>query len=169
MRKKITAAVSKLTGISTPFFGISWQPSNPEADTIIKLLMHFDSKRSLALDELGDSCHSKPVRPEWLSMSVIQIRDQTVSSMQTMSLSRPAEEIMSTIIRVCNDFLYWLESNENSEEHTMALSIWHRDMAICIFSLCRSVQFFPGQQLYRLLKRRLPSNAKLSDLERFKL
>ncbi len=169
MKKQITNAMSKITGVSTTFFGISWQPSNTEAEVIIRLLMHLDSKRSLALNERGDSCHGKPVRPEWLSMSVIQIRDQTVSSMQTMSLSRPAEEIMRAMVCACNNFLSWLESNEKDEDHFMQLNVWLRDMALCIYSLCRNVQLFPGNQLYRLLQRRLPDNVKLSDLEQFKL
>lgn len=167
MKKRVNAVVSKLTGISTSFFGISWQPSTPETEVVKKLLMYFESKRSLGVDELGRDGHCAPVRPDWLSMSVIQVRDQTVLTMQTMALSKGADNVMNIIVSRCNHFLCELESDEKAHSYETLLHHWHREMASCIYSLCRNVKVYPGTRLCLLLEWRLPSNVKLSDLEQF--
>ncbi|WP_369688030.1 DUF6650 family protein [Pseudomonas syringae] len=166
VKKGLKFAISKLTGISTTFFGISWQPSTTEAEIVKRLLIYFESKRSLGINDLGISHHGiGGPQPTWLSMSVIQVRDQAVASMQTMQLSRSADNVINIIASSCNKFLSNLESEPNSYSHLLAL--WQRDMASCIYLLCRNVEVYPGNQLCLLLEWRLPSNVRLSDLEKF--
>lgn len=167
MKKGLKFAISKLTGISTSFFGISWQPSTTEAEIVKKLLIYFEGKRSLGVDEFGINQHgvSGGPQPTWLSMSVIQLRDQAVASMQTIQLSRPADNVINIIVSSCNKFLSNLESEPNNYYHSLIK--WQRDMASCIYLLCRNVEVYPGSQLGLLLEWRLPKNVRLSDLEKF--
>lgn len=167
MKKRLGVVVSKLTGISTSFFGVSWQPSAREGDVVVKLLIYFEGKRSLGIDEYGLESHGPVIRPAWLSMSVMQIRDQATQSIQTMSLSRPAADVMNIMINSCNRFLSELEEIQNNPSYPHMFVRWQSEIASCIYSLCVNLQVFPGNRLRRLLEWRLPSNVRLVDLEKF--
>jgi len=47
MASKVKQWASRLTGLSVPFFGASWQPSTSERDVATELLLRFEDRRVL--------------------------------------------------------------------------------------------------------------------------
>ncbi len=158
---------ANLTGFSIPAFGISWQPTIPESKILQKLIDYLNSKRALGVDELGKPSHSSPVKPEWLSLSVLQIRNEVNLAVQSQTLSPPVRSFLQEMETSCNEFLSILENEHESKNYEFSLRIWQRMMASSIYRICRSYEGRPGPALARLIEVRLKDEIRLGDLKLF--
>ena len=88
----------ELSGISTPFGGISWNRNVSGKDMFSYLLLFLESKRILV----------HPIdmeKKEWCIESVLEIRNTLVSAAQNVSLSQFDAETLRKMIDGCNTYL----------------------------------------------------------------
>lgn len=87
-----------ISGVSTPFGGVSWNKKITAKDRFEYLLLYFESKRILtnpSYMELKDECIS----------SVLEIRRTIVDMAKDVTFSDKDLDIIRKLINACNDYL----------------------------------------------------------------
>ncbi len=88
----------RLTGFSTPVFGISWNPPSSDRDAVRKFLAFLEDRRALF--------NPMPAEVEdHVIASVHTIRDECVKAVGTVSDKAPAAEHIRAIGAACRRFL----------------------------------------------------------------
>ena len=93
----------KITGIDTPFGGISWEYTETEKRGIQELFFFLESKRLLV----------NPIEMEikqWCIESALDIKRKLTDLPSQYSFSEAALECIRSMITACNDFLDRLSS-----------------------------------------------------------
>lgn len=88
----------EISGISTPFGGISWNKTNSAKDTFSFLLIYLESKRILV----------NPIemeKKEWCIQSVLEIKKQLVSIAENTVFKKDDLSIIRNMIEACNQYL----------------------------------------------------------------
>ena len=78
LKMKFKTILSRLTGLSCPIFGVSWNPSEDETTIATRIIRNLENKRVLFNPSEMDS-------PSYCVASTIQIREYLTSEMQNMN------------------------------------------------------------------------------------
>jgi len=98
VRYKFSELASRITGISFPVFGISWNPKESERGIIRSLLVYLEDKRALYNPnslEMGDH----------VAQSVIQIRSALTDSIQRLQENSIAIPCLRAMRAACREYL----------------------------------------------------------------
>lgn len=108
----------RVTGMSTPFFGVSWNPPEGRRDIVRRLVAFLEDRRALYVDyhmEYGP----------WVEKSIIEIRAELTSILK----SCPDDEQLTGPIRsmraACRKFLYGI--GQPGSRHRMG---YHHEAAM---------------------------------------
>lgn len=88
----------ELTGISTPFGGLSWSKTNSVKDAFAILLIYLESKRILV----------NPIemeKKEWCINSVLEMKEQLISIIKIIGFREKDISIIRNMIEACNSYL----------------------------------------------------------------
>lgn len=88
----------KLTGISTPFGGLSWDKRLCEKDRIIFLFTYLESKRILYNP-------AEMEKKEWCINSILEIKDSLVEITKDIKFRAGTLAIINNMIDTCNHYL----------------------------------------------------------------
>lgn len=97
----------KLTGVSTPFGGLSWEVTDSEKRVIQKLFYFLESKRILtnpASMELANQC----------IISALEIKGFIVNLLGDFHFSKATETVLKNMCDACNSFLDGLNQKERA-------------------------------------------------------
>lgn len=101
-RGKITAKslASRITGFSIPVIGggLQWTPTEPERDTVRKLLMFLEDRRALYID------HCLEIEDQ-VAQSVLQIREELTKTLQALPDDSIAVDSVRAMRAACRKFL----------------------------------------------------------------
>lgn len=97
----------KITGVSTPFGGISWEYNENEKSAIRKLFIFLESKR-LLVDPISMEF------PDQCAQSAIEIKHFIVELLIGSPFSSETEKCLSSMINECNDYLNGLNSRKRN-------------------------------------------------------
>lgn len=99
MRHKIRDFIKfKLTGISTPVGGISWETCDSNKEEIRKLFLYLKSKRILINP-------TEMEIPEQCVESVLEIRSELVETIKNINLTSKIWDEVNKMIIACNTYL----------------------------------------------------------------
>ena len=98
--KKIPFAdlVRYITGVSTPVFGISWNPPEPEREKIRKLIIYLEDRRALYNPYNMETMH-------WVDESVLKIREELTGSLQQLGEESKAAPSLRAMRAACRQYL----------------------------------------------------------------
>ena len=89
----------ELSGISSPFFGLSWEKKLSEKEMFAHLLLYLESKRILV----------NPIemeKKEWCIESVLEIKSSLISITNGFPLNNADSlQIIRNLIDACNEYL----------------------------------------------------------------
>ncbi|MEM6749686.1 MAG: DUF6650 family protein [Planctomycetota bacterium] len=95
---KFAEIASRLTGFSSPVFGVSWQAPEPEVTAARRLLIKLEDKRVLyAPDHLEV--------PEYCVASVLQLRELLTEELAKAGSSSPLSDHISAMRAAARGFL----------------------------------------------------------------
>ncbi|MBC3962874.1 DUF6650 family protein [Pseudomonas simiae] len=147
-----------LNGFSTPVFGLSWQPTKSEREVIRKLLVFLEDRRVLYVDERGASSHAVAHhgRPDWLSESVLQIRREANSALQTLEFSPHIASLLSGIQSACRELLdtpprVHHRGPQLTPVSITSLSSWQMSIAAAVAGLAMVYELDLEENLSRLV------------------
>ncbi len=98
---------SKITGISCPIFGISWNPSKSEQELARRIVTYLEDRRVLYSP-------SELEIPEHCVHSVLSIRDFLTASIQELDKSSSLSDHLRAMRAACRKFLNHIEDPENT-------------------------------------------------------
>ena len=96
--KKSFKIIHRITGISCPIFGISWDPSKTDRDKIRSLITFLEDRRVLY----------NPFNSEvsiWMSESIIEIRKKLTDIVSDFKEDTEATQIIRTMRSSCRKYL----------------------------------------------------------------
>jgi len=96
--KKSFKLLKKITGISCPFFGVSWNPSKTDREKIKKWLVYLEDRRLLF-----NPFHLEV--PIWISESIIDIRAKITDLISEFDDNSEVIEILRTMRSACRRYL----------------------------------------------------------------
>lgn len=97
----------KITGIDTPFGGVSWEYTETSKDGIQELFYYLETKRILI----------NPIemeRKEWCVRSAIEMKREIATILSKYKFNSDTVCLLRTMINACNQFLDSLSSVKNS-------------------------------------------------------
>lgn len=102
--KKIPFAklVNHITGISTPLFGVSWTPPEPEREKIRNLIIFLEDRRALY-----NPYNMETV--QWVDESVLSIREELTERLQELGEGSKAVPSLRAMRAACRQYLDKLE------------------------------------------------------------
>lgn len=102
-RLSFREVAKRITGISTPLFGVSWNPPESSREIVRSLVAFLDDRRALYADfhmEYGP----------WVERSVLEMRAELTNALK----SCPEDEQLTGAMRAaCRNFLYEVERPNN--------------------------------------------------------
>jgi len=101
-RVPFESLANRLTGISCPVFGVSWQPPKLEKDAIREILVFLEDRRALYNPyELE--------RTDWVAESVLKIREELTSCLKQLQDDSEASRCVRAMRAACRTFLDKME------------------------------------------------------------
>ena len=101
-RVPFKSLASRLTGISCPVFGVSWEPPKLEKDAIRELLVFLEDRRALYNPyELE--------RTDWVAESVVRIREELTSCLKQLQADSEASRCVRAMRAACRTLLDKME------------------------------------------------------------
>ena len=98
LRVSFQDLIGRLTGFSTPFFGVSWKPPEPQREVVRRLLSFLEDRRVLFNPYF--------LEVEWqVEQSVIEIRRRLTETLDELSENSPAEASVRAMRAACRRFL----------------------------------------------------------------
>ncbi|VVP73491.1 DUF6650 family protein [Pseudomonas fluorescens] len=147
-----------LNGISTPVFGVSWQPSKSEREVIRKLLIFLEDRRALHIDESGNPSRATAHQghPEWLSESVLQIRKETNSALQALEFPPHIASVLMSIQTACRELLDSTPKLTYRADSSLGVSVtnlrpWQMSIATAVAHLAMAYDLDLHENLSRLV------------------
>lgn len=95
---KFTDVVKRITGISTPIFGISWNPENTERDIARQVLSYLEDRRVLYVP-------SEMECPDHCVKSVLQMRQFLTSKIGKVPETSELSKSLRSMRAACRKFL----------------------------------------------------------------
>ena len=96
--KKSFKLLKSITGISCPFFGVSWNPSKSDRERIKRFLTFLEERRVLF-----NPYHLEV--PIWVSESIIEIRARITDLIPEFDENSEVVEILKTMRSACRRYL----------------------------------------------------------------
>ena len=93
---------ANLTGVSTPFLGLSWTPPASEREAIRKLLVYLEDRRALYFSRYA---YQHTGRPEHLTESVLDIRRTLTATLQSVDFKSETRQLIESMRVACRSFL----------------------------------------------------------------
>lgn len=103
---RFSEIAERLTGISCPVFGLSWNPPESERTIAQRILVFLEDRRVLYNP-------SEMEIPEHCVQSVIDIRKYLTSELQNISTKSKLNEPVRAMRAACRKFLDKINSNDN--------------------------------------------------------
>jgi hypothetical protein len=106
--KKIpfTDLAKHITGFSTPIFGLSWKPPEPEREIIRQLVVFLEDRRALY-----NPYNLETVR--WVDESILKIREELTNRLQQLGEQSKAAPSLRAMRAACRQYLDKSELVEN--------------------------------------------------------
>lgn len=98
MKIKFKELASRLTGVSIPIFGVSWNPPEPECKIIRDVLVYLEDRRALYNPFVHELEHE-------VAHSVLNIRQELTSAIQRLSADSNAAPLLRAMRAACRDYL----------------------------------------------------------------
>ncbi len=89
---------SRLTGVSVPIFGVSWNPPEPERKVVRDVLVFLEDRRAL----YNDFAHE--IEQE-VAQSVLQIRSELTAAIRRLSEEAEAASSFRAMRAACREYL----------------------------------------------------------------
>jgi hypothetical protein len=89
---------SRITGVSTPVFGVSWNPPQSERDIVRHVIVFLEDRRALYASFVDEIEHE-------VSHSVLDIRDMLTNELQQLSEKSPAAFPLRAMRVACREYL----------------------------------------------------------------
>lgn len=115
---KLKEIANKLTGFSTPIFGISWTPAKLEIETARKVLNFLDNRRVLYVVHELES-------PTNCIKSILEIREYLVGQLSDLDNNSELANILKAMLDACINFLnrvqeqYYFDKEEGNIKHNL--------------------------------------------------
>ncbi len=106
LKYKFSEIASRITGISIPIFGISWNPPESERKIIRSLLIFLEDRRVLYNPFAFEMEHQ-------VTYSILQIRETLTKTIQHLSERSGAVPVLKAMQAACREYLD--SSNDPSE------------------------------------------------------
>ncbi len=97
-RLKPGELLSRITGISTPFVGLSWTPPQKDADFAHRVITFLEDKRALYVPYDDE-------RIVFVTESILQIRERLTEFLDELDSSSELQQPIRAMRDVCRDFL----------------------------------------------------------------
>ena len=133
---KLIDLLSKITGFSTPIFGIQWQPPHRERVIAERVLTFLEDKRVLYPQNINyNLVHMKSDYP---IKSVLQIREYLTKEMQGIPRDCNLHKILNEMRKTCRLFLEKLEEQgiDKVEQEEQSLIQLKLKMPNLLTNLC---------------------------------
>ena len=124
MKIRYQDVLQRITGISTPFFGVSWEPPQLERDIVRRVLAHLEDRRALYYPYEQEL-------PSLVNNSIREIRRELSNALGMVEKDSVAGEAFTVMRRACREFLdeaeeiavtaYGFDSFTDEAEYFMAL------------------------------------------------
>jgi hypothetical protein len=95
---KFKEIMSRITGLSCPIFGVSWNPKETERSIAKKIIVFLEAKRVLYIP-------SEMEVPYHCNLSVIEIRNFLTSELAKIEQESNLYNYVSAMRKACNKFL----------------------------------------------------------------
>jgi len=95
---KFTEIASRISGVSTPVFGVSWQPSESERTIIRSLLIFLEDRRALYNPFAFEMEHQ-------VTDSILQIRETLTNMIQQLPEKSKAVPFLRAMRVACREYL----------------------------------------------------------------
>jgi hypothetical protein len=124
--------MSRITGVSTPIFGVSWTPPDLERNQIRSLLISLEDKRILG------SLWEMPRYLKWAIDSVFNIRNEITDCLRNNSFHDETENILREMRKNCRFLLDATEKKDIKKLNTLDndFEIFRISSANCVAKLC---------------------------------
>lgn len=110
MKISFKDVVSRITGISTPIFGVSWDPPEPDKNIVRRVLFKLEDRRALFYP------YELEV-PTWVETSIIEIRRDLSDALGEVDKDSVAGEAFVVMRRACREFLDTAQQLRDEEEN----------------------------------------------------
>ena len=128
MLKKKTSfkkIAKNLTGFSTPFFGVSWEPPADQRDKIRQLITFLEDRRSLYYDRFLEYS-------PWVIESILEIRKEITNTLKNIPDDSEAVVSLKTMRAACRKFL---DQNAEPRLSKMPPRVMHENMWVSLGEL----------------------------------
>ena len=98
MKIKFKELVSRLTGVSIPVFGVSWNPPEPERKIIRDVLVFLEDRRALYNPFAHELEHE-------VADSILDIRKELTTAIQRLSADSNATPLLRAMRSACREYL----------------------------------------------------------------
>lgn len=98
MKIKFKELASRLTGISIPIFGVSWNPPESESKIVRDVLVYLEDRRALYNPYACELEHE-------VTQSVLDIRKELTSAIQRLSANSNAAPLLRAMRSACREYL----------------------------------------------------------------
>jgi len=108
---------NRVTGFSTPIFGVSWNPPTLEVEIATRLLTYLEDRRVLYTPYSDESLRN-------VSESIIQIRERLTKDLEQLDRSSDLAKSLFDMRAACRNFL---NKVQRIEAGRVVVSIYHRN------------------------------------------
>jgi hypothetical protein len=91
---------SRITGISIPIFGVSWNPPESEREIVRQTLVFLEDRRALYNDFAHEIEHD-------VAQSVLAIRSELTDALKRLKEGAEAAPSLKAMRAACRDYLDW--------------------------------------------------------------
>jgi hypothetical protein len=88
----------KLTGVSTPFGGVSWEAEGSDREAAHRVIVFLDDRRVLY-------DHIRSETPDYAVESILEIRTKLTQELEHLRRESPLAQLLETMRRACRQFL----------------------------------------------------------------
>ena len=91
--------LQRISGVSTPVFGVSWRPPNHDRQELRRLIIFIEDRRILFRSDFVDG------RSDWVVQSILEIRNELTKTIQNLSEDSKAIKDLRVLRKACRDYL----------------------------------------------------------------
>ncbi|MFN0197956.1 MAG: hypothetical protein ACKVT0_14520 [Planctomycetaceae bacterium] len=149
----------RITGISTPILGVSWNPSPPERPIILRLFAQLGDRRVLF-----DSGCGVP-RREMID-SATTMRENITEAVGAINDQSPGKRCLSDMRRACHQFQSFLEQRFKGdgyggpeEDFYMAIGELRGTVGKSLSELCQIYRISIDEDVAKIIESKAPKTA----------